>query len=362
MRENFYERLSYSIGNEDWRSDQRALQIKPGNRVVCITASGDRPLNLLTNDCAELICVDLNQIQNHLLRLKMAAINALNYTDYLTFLGMSPKSKRRDFLTQILPLMDKEARNFWESKRKMIEQGIIYQGALERCAKKIAFTIRLFRKSKIDKLFSFDDLEEQKRFLNKEWNTWFWRKIFDFNLYPSITRYFLKDPALSFNIDPSIKVGPYIYNRMSSCLNQNLAKSNSFLSLFLKGHVLPEGYPPYLTEEGILQIKSRLNRMSIKTMDVIEYLKKCPDNHFDAFSMSDVASYLEKSRFEELLKVILRTAKPNARFSIRQFLSTHSMPSRFEKHFKRDHALEKSLEKEDSCCIYNFIVGKIHKK
>ena len=46
----FFSRLSYSFGNEDWRTEKRALGIRPHDQVLCITASGDRPLNLLARD------------------------------------------------------------------------------------------------------------------------------------------------------------------------------------------------------------------------------------------------------------------------------------------------------------------------
>ncbi|HKZ00179.1 MAG TPA: DUF3419 family protein, partial [Rhabdochlamydiaceae bacterium] len=66
---NFYSRLSYSFGNEDWITELEALRIKPGDRVVCITASGDRPLHLLLADLGELVSVDANPFQNHLFEL-----------------------------------------------------------------------------------------------------------------------------------------------------------------------------------------------------------------------------------------------------------------------------------------------------
>lgn len=358
---NFYTRLSYSFGNEDSKTENKALRITPQDQVLCITASGDRPLNLLINNCAGLTCVDVNKTQNHLLSLKVAALQTLDYPDYLAFLGAMPCQKRHHFYKNLLPMLDPETKSFWNHRHKLIEEGILYQGALEKWAKKISNTIRFFRKSKVDRLFSFDNLEEQKQFMRDDWNKWIWRKIFDFNLYPAITKLFLKDPALSFSINPAIKIGPYIYDRMSGCLDVSLAKSNSFLSLFMNGHVLPDAYPPYLTEKGTELIKSRVDRLTIKTHDIIQYLKRCPDNCFDVFSMSDVASYLGKKEFEDLLHLILRTAKPNARFSIRQFLSSHTIPHHLRKVFKREESLEKQLEKEDFCFIYNFMVGKISK-
>ena len=71
---SFFSRLSYSFGNEDWRTEQDALKIKSGDRVVCITGSGDRPLHLLLSEGQEVVSVDANIFQNQLLHLKAAAL------------------------------------------------------------------------------------------------------------------------------------------------------------------------------------------------------------------------------------------------------------------------------------------------
>ena len=70
----FYERLNYSFGNEDPFTELKALRIKPSDTVVCVTASGDRPLNLMSCPLEKIYCVDLNPIQNHLLSLKLQTI------------------------------------------------------------------------------------------------------------------------------------------------------------------------------------------------------------------------------------------------------------------------------------------------
>jgi S-adenosylmethionine-diacylglycerol 3-amino-3-carboxypropyl transferase len=59
---NFYSRLSYSFGNEDWLTEHKALQIQPTDSVLCVTASGDRPLNLLTKELKALVAVDANPL------------------------------------------------------------------------------------------------------------------------------------------------------------------------------------------------------------------------------------------------------------------------------------------------------------
>ena len=75
--------------------------------------------------------------------------------------------------------------------------------------------------------------------------------------------------------------------------------------------------------------------------------------------MSDIASYMNHADFVRMLKAIKRTAKPGARFSIRQFMSDHAIPSDLQAAFNRNTALEKQFEDEERFAIYRFCVGSI---
>jgi S-adenosylmethionine-diacylglycerol 3-amino-3-carboxypropyl transferase len=359
---DFFSRLSYSFGNEDWNTEYQALKVTPNDKVVCITASGDRPLNLLLKDCAQVISVDANKIQNYLLKLKGAALKELDHEEYLDFLFARKGSISDQTLERILKWLDPECKSYWQKRVAKLHKGIVYQGAVEVATRKICFLIKLFRGDKIEKLFSMNDLEEQKKFVEKEWDTFAWKKVFKWSLNPLLAKWLLKDPGLYFNIGQHVNhPGLYIYNRMHSYLTKNLAKKSLLLSLLLDGKVAQEAYPPYLIKNSSDVIKDRLDRLHIETKDIISYLEQSEDNYFDCYSLSDVASYIDSGQFERLLKAVLRTAKNGARFSIRQFLSDQQIPKDLSKHFVRDANLEEKLGMEDNCCVYRFIVGEISK-
>lgn len=358
----FFSRLSYSFGNEDWITESRALKIKSGDRVLCITASGDRPLHLLLDDCKEIVSIDANNIQNHLLNLKMAAMKELDYEEYLAFLGATPSHNRKEVLPQVVASMSSESGQYWLQNKRSIAAGILYQGALEQWSKKISRVIRSLRGKKVKKLFELHNIEEQRKFVTKHWDQFFWRKAFDLALNPLFTRLVLKDPGLFDNVDSTITPGSYIYKRMNACLMSNLARESPLMSLFLKGKVEKDAFPPYLTNEGFDIIRKRVDRISTKTTDLISYLESAADNSFDVFSISDVASYIGQDDFNRLMYAIYRTAKPGARFSIREFLSRHKIPTELLPFFVRDSSLEKELEKEDRCFVYRFMVGHIEGK
>ncbi len=355
---SFFSLLRYSFGNEDWRTEEAALNIQPQDQVLCITASGDRPLNLLARECQKIVCVDANSVQNYLLQLKAAAMHQLDYEDYLAFLGAVPGKHRKQTLQHLLPHMDPQAAQFWKKNEKMVSKGILYQGRVERLTYLLAMLLSLARGKKVKRLFEMDCLEEQKKFVRNEWNSYMWRKVMDFLLNPLVSRLIIKDPGLA-NIGSDIKPGSYIYERIHASLEQDLAKKNPLLSLIMRGKVSHEAFSPYLTEEGTRAIKTRLSALEIRTTDVIQYLESLPGPTFDVFSLSDVASYLSYPNFIRLLKNMIRTAKPGARFCLRQFLSSYEIPPNLQPYFVRDKALERNLEQKDNCFVYRFFVGRI---
>lgn len=357
----FFKRLNYSFGNEDWRTERKALKIQSGDRVVCITASGDRPLNLLTNDCKEMIAVDMNYHQNQLLKLKAAAMYHLDFNDYLRFLNDKEHPSRIQTLSSLAHLLSADSMTYWKKHQKALHKGILYQGAIEQWTKSISFFIKIFRKEKHARLFTFDDIEKQKIFIQKEWDSPRWKRAFSIFLHPYITRHLFKDPGLHEFLDHSLHVGEYVYQRMNKSLEKSLARENLLISLVFLGKVLPEGYPPYLTEEGTHHIRKRLSKLSFVTANIIDYLESIPSSSIDVFSLSDVASYMDTKSFDRLSHAIIRTAAPNARFCIRQFLSNHKIPCHLQPSFRRNYNLEQELEEEDQCFVYRFLAGTVQK-
>lgn len=358
---NFYSRLSYSFGNEDWKTEQKALRIQPHHRLLCITASGDRPLNLLSQELTELVSIDTNPMQNALFDLKRAALKKLDYSDYLAFLGATPHPNRLKTFSQLEPELSSTSIALWSRHPHKIAQGVLYEGAVEKCLHKVSKALRLLRGDKIDGLFSCTSLPAQRLYLKEHWHTALWKATFHITLHPWVFRILLNDPGLYAYVDHDIHIGKHFYNKLHGALHRFLAKESMLLSLIFRGVVEKEHFPPYLTSHAFHKIKRRLDRVSYQTTDMHSFLEKTPANHFDGFSCSDIASYMSKENFDKIVRGIVRTAKPGARFCIRQFLSKHQIPADLIPHLRRDFALEKELEQEDRCFVYSFLCGTIRK-
>lgn len=354
----FSKRLNYTFGNEDPETESKALQIQPDSRILCITASGDRPLNLLVHPCKEMIAVDVNPMQNHLLHLKSAAMRTLDYESYLAFLGAKKSSQRYQVLGSILKELSLESQLFWQLNKHWIGKGILYQGRIESITK---FTAFILGSKKNKQLFKFNCLEEQKEFVAKNWDSTLIRKALEFVLSPKIAKFILNDPGLYAHLAPGTNLGTYLYDRMLELLNTRLAKESILLSLIFQGYVEPEGLSPYLHQNTFETIRGRLHLLGAHTGDVIHFLKNKPEACIDRFSLSDIASYMPQDTFNLLIEEVFRTASPGARFCIRQLSSNHEIPKEFAEKFQREPALEQELDRQDHCFVYRFMTGTIKK-
>jgi S-adenosylmethionine-diacylglycerol 3-amino-3-carboxypropyl transferase len=356
---DFYKRLNYSLGNEDWVVEEQALRVTNGDRVICITASGDRPLHLLMTDCAEIISIDMNSAQNYLLALKICAIKQLEYDKYLAFLGCEDTPHRHAIFLQLTPHLTKDTAAYWEKNIRMIKRGIIYQGRTERFTQLAAKFFHLVRRRKIKKLFSFTQLESQRDYVENEWDTRAWRKLFAVLMHPKISRYLINDPSFAYS--DYAHPGIYISERIRGYLDTHLAIKSPLLQLLLNGSVAPDAYFPYLTYDGYTKIRARPERLNYLTANIVDYLEQLESGSIDAFSLSDIASYMPQMNFEKLLHAMKHAGRPGARFCLREFTSKREVPVALHNNLRRDALLEKKLEAEETNFVYRFIVGHINK-
>lgn len=356
MAKSFFGTLNYTSVNEDWRTEREALAIGPGDTALCVTGSGDRPLDLLVADPDRVVAIDLNPAQNHLLRLKVAALATLPFDEYAAFLGLheAPAAWRAQVMARLEPELPAETRAFWSEHSRAIRAGVIYQGRWERFYRKAAWVVRVLQPGLTRRLFAFTDLDEQRRFVDAQWDTWFWRLAFDVICSRFVSRYVLGDPGYYDHADAS--TGDFVRKRMQAVLGRYLAIDNFMVSLVIRGD-LGEDPPPYLTEEGAALARARLDRLEILTANLVEHLGSDAAN-YTCLSLSDVPSFLDESGFEALLEGVAGAA-PGARFCIRRFLSRQRWPEQLDGRLVRDRALEERLAHEDRAFSYEFIVGRV---
>lgn len=358
----FTKRINYSSCNEDNNCELEALKVSPGKRIISITAGGGRILNLLVNQPDEIWAVDVNLCQSYLLELKIAAMRSLDYEDYLAFMGIRDSDNRLNTYKKFEKLMSPGANEFFNSKPNYIKNGILFQGNLERFFGLTSRLVRLGWFHKIRELFEFDDLSEQRKFLEKNWDHFFWKYVIQNLIRKPMLHVFADDPGFLRFLPKDLPVHKAIFKSIHRYLWNNLAKENHLLSMVMFGRYIHEpSIPLYLKQSTFGTIKKSLEKTNIKIITSMfdNVLKVAPAKTFDGYSISDIASYMDDNAFHELMGDIIRTSKPKAMLCARHCLIVRKFPEDYEKNFKWDHELEEKLNLHDHAMVHDFTVGEI---
>ena len=360
LRSRFHETLNYASVNEDWRTEATALRIGKADHVLCITGSGDRPLDMLALDPARVVAIDRNPAQNRLLALKIAAMRSLEYKDYTAFLGLTHASRhwRAEVWLELQRSLTPDCRTFWRANQGMILAGVIYRGRWERFYRRVATLVRVLRPRMIPRLFEFDDIEKQRAYVRAHWERPAWKAAFHLVCSPITSRLVLGDPA--YYAHAQVRLAETMYRRIQASLERHLARENFMVSLVLRGRLPEADLPPYLSPDGYRVIRSRLDRLHIVTGDVIDHMQFAGKGAFTRFSLSDVPSFLSRDGFERLLASVIGCAHRDARVVVRQFLTRYPLPGPFASRLVREPRLEARLEAEDRAFVYEFMVAQVN--
>ena len=357
----FSERISYSSCNEDSKSELEALRLGPRKRVFCITAGGGRVLNLLHDRPQEIVAVDVNPTQNHLLELKVAAMRALSYEPYLGFLGVRPARDRLKVYQDLRPALSDAARAYFDAHPEVVRRGALFQGSLERFLVHVARILHVVRPFWIKRLFSFDDIAEQRRFL-EAWDTRVWRFVGETLCRRSFLELFSRDPGFWRFVPREVPLHRRIFDLMHRYLCNHLARESHLLQLvFFARYIYEPAMPIYLLPGSYERIREalRTTHITILTAPAAAALATAAAASFDGYSIADVSSYLSDTDFGMLMDEVMRTARPGAQLCSRGIFVHRSLPPEHVHRVRRDHALEQRLAFDDLAMVHEFLVGTL---
>jgi S-adenosylmethionine-diacylglycerol 3-amino-3-carboxypropyl transferase len=360
----YSERISYSSCNEDSHSELKALHLDAGKRVLCITAGGGRVLNLVHDRPAEIVAVDVNPTQNCLLELKIAAMRALEYEPYLAFLGVRQARDRLAVYQGFRSMLSGAARAYFDGRPELVRRGVLFQGSLERFLVHVARLSHIVRPFWINRLFGFDDVAEQRRFL-EGWDTRLWRFVGEMFCRRTVLELFSRDPGFWRFVPAEVPLHRRIFDLMHRYLCNHLARDSHLLQLvFFARYIYEPAMPIYLQPEPYARIREALKttRITPVTAPVTTVLAAAAGASFDAYSIADVSSYLSEADFGSLMDEVMRTARPGARICSRGIFVHRPLPTNYARRIRRDHNLERRLAFDDLAMVHEFVVGTLHSR
>lgn len=349
-------RLYFAQVREDPLLELAALAPTAGERHVVVSSGGCTALSLVAGGAGEVVAVDLNRTQNHLVELKAAAASLYGADTATAFLGGAPCSgwARRTLYDRLRESLSPAARRYWDARRSQIARGVLGCGVTERFMAFLMAVIRVVVHGprRMARLLRLSTLAEQRRFYANEWNSRRWRVLFGLLL----NRWVFKrayDPGFFRHVDnPSF--ARHFHRLAEHGLTNIPVASNYFLQYLFARRYPTEaegGVPPYLDRSQATAERLRRGRLTLVDGSLVEWLRRAPARSIDGFALSNICEWLTPSETEALFGEIVRTARPGARLVFRNFVGWTEVPARWRPHVVEDRALGEQLIAADRSLV-----------
>ncbi|MEO7688796.1 MAG: DUF3419 family protein [Sphingomonas sp.] len=345
----------YSACNEDGASEIAALE-PVGKRLLCITASGSRPFDLLLADPAEVVSIDQNPAQTALAELFAAAYLHCDYAAFSGLAGLRDDPDRVARLDALLPFLSAPARGFWERNRHLAAGGLLYCGRWEGFLRRFRQWAGARRRGLADRLLTCGDAHAQWALWQSEWDDWQWRLFLRALALRPLWRWGLREPGIAF-VPADFDMTSYARERFDHAARDLHLAKLPFAWLLLNGAYRPDVLPPYLTEAGHGLIRERIDRLTLRTASLQETIAAADPGSFDGASLSDYSSYCGDADQRGVWRDLARGMRPGARVCERKFFNKSGMGIPLEFDFSRDEALETRLNGSDGAWFYTFVVA-----
>jgi S-adenosylmethionine:diacylglycerol 3-amino-3-carboxypropyl transferase len=256
------------IQGSDWSTGE--IPLRAGDAVLAAAEGGDRVLRMLSGKPRRLAVVDRIPDQRYLLDLKLSAVKALPYAEYLELVGLRPSRRRRALFQRVRWLLAPESDSYWLGHLGMIDRGVAAQGVLERRLASFRTFVRLVHgQKKIERYLALRNEAERRAMFEDEWQTLLWRRF-----------------------------GPWLWRRWFEVSAERLER------LLLEGRLLAA--PPGLTPAEFEAAKELARRVILVGESPEEYVRTLPSRSVDLFELG-------RMDLRGLEEGLARVAAPGAR-------------------------------------------------
>jgi len=357
----FFNSINYASFHEDGRSERIALKLRPTDRVLCLTGSGARPLELLLDGPPkEIVALDWNPAQGYLLELKIAVFQAMQYEEAMGFLGLLPHPQRADRYRDLRDTISTEAQAFWDRRQKSISAGFFFDGRWERFLERLSRVSRLTRGRVINELIQSNSVAEQHATWTNRWDGILWRLFLRTVSHRLFVKFLLREPGMEFVLN-DVSISDYLSSRFEQASQTFLFRDSPWMWALMKGRIEIDGpLPEHLQFANYETIKPRLNAITIACGGLKETLA-VDETGYDAYSLSDFASYCDQPTHAEIWRLLLERSHAEARFCERRFLVKYPLQPSIESLLRVDHELADQLDREDRSVVYSFLVAQKNK-
>jgi S-adenosylmethionine-diacylglycerol 3-amino-3-carboxypropyl transferase len=312
---------------EDPAVDRQALDLRPHDRVLVITSAGCNALDYALLG-AQVVAVDANPRQNHLLELKRAGIAALDFDAFFALFGDGGSPLSREIYSALRSQLPEDARRFWDREIHLFDPrprrgGFYYQGTSGLVARLMAFYIDHVPRGRhvLDRLLAASSVGEQVAFYEAELRP----RLLGEGLLraagsPAVLALLgVPGPQRQMVATARGGVSGFLRRSFDHVMSVGLFRDNYFWNVYVNGRYTAESCPEYLKRPQFERLKAGLvaNVRSV-TATVTDYLAR-DDEGFSAFVLLDHMDWLAESPrlLEQEWARIFAASRPGARVIFR---------------------------------------------
>lgn len=289
-----------------------AMDIKSDDVCLSIASAGENSFSILSKSPKKVIAIDMNPVQLAAVELRRAIYANLTHDEMLKFHGAKKSNivERTEYYSKVSPFLSEDVKAYWE-QTNFLEVGYANVGKFEKYFGLFKNKVIPFIHSKktIEKLFSIDNIDEQKAFYKTHWNTWRWRLLFKIFFSRKFMGLMGRDPAFFKYVEGS--VADKILGRTEIAFNNVLAKENPYLDWILNGE-FKYSLPHALREENFEAIRDNLGKLEVHLGSIESYLETTSEK-ITKYNLSDIFEYMSDDMYENLMQKLIDSSKKGGR-------------------------------------------------
>ncbi|KAI7816283.1 hypothetical protein BC939DRAFT_469608 [Gamsiella multidivaricata] len=308
----------YAFTWEDPRIDLEVLNLQKDDVMFVITSAGDNALEYaLHGQPSRIHCVDMNPCQNHLLELKLAAIQNLPHSEFWQMFGVGHHADfRRILVDQLSPSLSSAALQFWYKNRSTFDDCFYETGYSGLALRLFKWLVRIKGLSKtVEEVSTTDDIRVQEQL---------WENVIKPSILPVwLVEWVLSHPAFLWNalgvpinqmkliLDEGDAV-QYIYDTLDSIMTRSLFRDDQyFYNLVVNRKYTCDSCPSYLTETGFQTLKEQkaTDAMLLHTKSIIQVLKSLADGELTKAVLMDHMDWFDPKDAEDEVKEVARAVR-----------------------------------------------------
>ncbi len=332
-----------------------ALDLKSDHVCLSIASAGDNTLAMLSRAPERVMAIDLSFAQLACLHLRVAAYQALEHHELLEFIGSRASIRREQFYRRCRKLLPPEARIFWDSHAKELQQGFGGAGKFERYFAMFRHYVLplIHSQQAINKLLCDKTKPEREEFYETVWNTWRWKALFKVFFSRFVMGRFGRDPEFFKFVEGN--VGERILARTEAAGTRLNPADNPYLQWILTGrHVA--ALPYSLRPENFDVIRVNLERLEIRQQSLEEFLGDSESHTIDRFNLSNIFEYVSLSSYHGLLHELVRVSRHEARMAYWNLFAERRRPASMAAEITPRENLAAQLNLQDKAFFYQAIV------